>query len=95
MLKGDCKYSELKSWFMENMETLPDTMLCEIGYYLDVKWTAKLLISVIDKKIFDLGPKANQSHNAKQAKNRLFTLYFHLQNKDNWNKSLPKQEIIE
>ena len=95
MLKGDCKYSELKAWFMENMETLPETMLCEIGYYLDVKWTAKLLISVIDERIKTLGPEIGKSKSARNSKNNLFMLYHYLQNKNNWNKKLPSLEIKE
>ena len=71
------QYSELKAWFKENMDNLPNQrwQANDGTVYLDVQWTAKLFIETTDKLIYDLGPKIKTSNQAQHNKNQLHKLY--------------------
>lgn len=93
-MKNNSPYSEIRSYFVENMQNLPNTLDGETKYYMDVKFTANLWIEQIDNAIKEMKSKGMPIHRsaiAVSGKNNLITLYNDLQDIDAWNQ--PKQKF--
>lgn len=81
-------YAEIKKWYEENMDKLPETLdgLCK--YYKDVKFTAKLHMQNIASEAEKWGPEIKKSKIAKAAKYNLIDLWKDLQDPEAWNLGL-------
>lgn len=76
-------YTELRTWFKANMDSLPTTryQARDGTVYLDAQWTANLFIETTDKLIKELGNGVKQSKQALHNKNMLHKLYNDLNDK--------------
>lgn len=85
MLNSKSTYSEIKSWFLENWNDLPDNLRGGHKYYMDVKSTAKIYMNQIEH-ILSTDPKRIKSNKiAISAKRNLLEMYHDLQDRSQWN----------
>tara|TARA_R110002126_G_scaffold93089_2_gene220719 strand:+ start:2966 stop:3271 length:306 start_codon:yes stop_codon:yes gene_type:complete len=94
-LNKNCTFNEIKEWFEENAEMLPDTLDNGYIYYRNVKFTAELYIFQIESEINRLGKDIRKSAIAKSGKNNLYNLYLALHNVSDWDKPLPKIDDLK
>ena len=93
-LNNKSTFKELKNWFEENMDILPETLDSECIYYNDVKFTVKLYISNVLSEGERLGVKnIKRSAVANSSKGNLYRLYVDLQKVDNWEADRPRFKI--
>lgn len=96
MIDGESTYSELKKWFIDNMDSLPKSLDGKDKYYLDVKRLANVFIERIDLEFERHGKvKIKRSKAAIIDKQSLFELYRDLEVKENWNKPQPTLEELK
>lgn len=85
-------YSELKSWFEENMNDLPETLYGDFIYYPNVKASAKRAISTVENHIQKHGTKGIRNFALPSAaKANLQTLFEKLKDPDKWNVEKPEK----
>jgi len=86
-------YKDLKKWFEDNMDQMPETLDAIEGfgiYYKDVKFTINAYIDQVDAEISKPNFNPKESILANTGKYRLFWLYKDLQDKTKWNKPMKK-----
>ena len=82
--------SEIKKWYDENIEFLPNTLESEFKYYSNLKETIDLYFYQIKEEIKRLGAEnIKKSSIAVSAKKNLFTIYLDLQNIEKWDAPRP------
>jgi hypothetical protein len=87
-LTNESLYKDIKEWFEQNKDELPETLDAETMYFGSPKHQVEMWIYQIDYALHKHG-KPNET--AKVAKDGLKKMYRALQNKSNWN---VKMKII-
>jgi hypothetical protein len=82
-------FTQLKTWFESNRNELPNTLQGDGVFYINVKHTADIIIQKVEHRI-SVCDKPAKDRIAISEKNQLFKLYQDLQNREEWNKPLPK-----
>jgi len=94
-LNSKSKISEIKKWYDQNIEILPNTLDSECKYYIDLKFTIESYFHQINSEIDRLGiENIKRSVIAISAKRNLYTMYLDLQNIENWNAPRPTMNLL-
>ena len=97
MITKDSRYSEIRKYFLDNMESFPNTLDGGHRYWMNVKKTARLFVDQVDRELIRMkesGLKANRSKIAISGKNNLIELYNDLQNLDAWDKPMQRMKTF-
>tara|TARA_R110000803_G_scaffold57812_2_gene115893 strand:- start:1094 stop:1411 length:318 start_codon:yes stop_codon:yes gene_type:complete len=86
-ITSESLYSDLRKWFLDNMDEFPKKLEAGHVYYYDVKFTANNYLVEIEREIERFGyDNMRYSPIAGARKKMLFELYKQLQVKENWEK---------
>mgnify|MGYP003624282076 FL=1 len=86
-ITNESLYSDLKEWFLDNMDKFPKKLEAGYVYYYDVKFTANNYLIEIEREIKRFGyENIGYSPIAGVRKKMLFELYEQLKVKENWEK---------
>jgi len=95
-LKLESRLSEIKEWYNQNIDLLPETLDSECRYYSNVKNTVEIYFHRIEAEIKRLGVEnIKRSAVAISAKKNLYVLYLDLQFIENWNAPRPTLETFK
>lgn len=94
-INSKSKISEIKNWYDENIEILPNTLDSECKYYNDLKFTIESYFNQINAEINRLGiENIKGSSVAISAKRNLYDMYLDLQNTEKWNAPRPTLNLL-